>query len=191
MKPEALCWLMGLLVLAEGEASDYGEEERIGKAGYCPSFPAGLFQPPCTVECEADSECVGALKCCEFACQYNCTPPSREKPGLCPSPLMKKLYVPDPCATTCAADEDCAGAQKCCETSCGRTCRLPLPEKPGKCPKKRPSTTPSFAPSCLQDQECPGTQKCCFSGSAMHCLQVRLPRPGGRGWAWTGRGGAQ
>ncbi|KAL8179788.1 UNVERIFIED_CONTAM: hypothetical protein K2H54_072801 [Gekko kuhli] len=206
MKPEALWWLLGLLTLrGGGEALDYGEEGKIGKSGYCPAFPTGLYQPPCTVDCEADSECAGAMKCCEFACHYSCTQPSREKPGICPTPLMKKLYVPAPCVTTCAADEDCSGTQKCCEAPCGRTCRLPLPEKPGKCPKRQlqKSADPS-ADTCLHDQECPGEEKCCFTGSSMNCLPVQPgsgagtegSRPGqeaarARMWASAGRGAAQ
>nr|XP_056700927.1 WAP four-disulfide core domain protein 3 [Euleptes europaea] len=204
MKPGALWWLVGLLMLRDGEAFDYGEE-KIGKAGYCPPSPRGLFQPPCTVECEADSECEGPKKCCEFACRHSCTLPSRDKPGNCPSPLMKKLYAPEPCVYTCVGDQDCSGPQKCCEAACGRTCRLPLSEKPGKCPKKQPQKNVGRSTdTCLHDQECSGAEKCCFTGSSMNCLDVQPEhregsegsRPGkeaARVWVWTsaGRGAAQ
>ncbi|XP_054836466.1 WAP four-disulfide core domain protein 3 [Eublepharis macularius] len=213
MKPEVLWWLMGLLMLRDGEALDYGEE-KIGKAGYCPTFPSGLFQPPCTVKCEADSECEGPQKCCEFACRYSCMLPSRDKPGMCATPPMKKLYAPLPCTNTCVVDEDCSGAQKCCEAAGGRTCNPPLPgkwhcdkirahgapcalpqkaggdqlyEKPGKCPKKKPQKSASPSPdTCFHDQECFGAEKCCFTGSSMNCLPVE---PDGRGGAQGSRPG--
>ncbi|XP_048353920.1 WAP four-disulfide core domain protein 3 [Sphaerodactylus townsendi] len=192
MKPEALWWLLGLLVLRDGDASDYGEE-KIGKAGYCPAFPSGLYQPPCTVECEADSECERSEKCCEFACRYSCTVPIADKPGMCPSPLVKKLRAPEPCLTTCVADRDCSGPEKCCKEACGQTCRLPLPEKPGKCPKKKPRKNAGPAmDTCRHDQECLGAEKCCFTGSSMNCLNVQPGGgvgPGGkraaRPWLWA------
>ncbi|XP_063001350.1 WAP four-disulfide core domain protein 3-like [Elgaria multicarinata webbii] len=118
---------MGLLVLrARAQTSDYGPEEKKGKAGFCVASPRGLYEPPCLVACEGDSECPGDQKCCEFACNYRCLPPSREKPGLCPPPLLKKLQGPLSCETSCEGDAYCRGPEKCCETGCGRVCRPPL-----------------------------------------------------------------
>uniref|UniRef100_A0ABM5G4U1 WAP domain-containing protein n=1 Tax=Pogona vitticeps TaxID=103695 RepID=A0ABM5G4U1_9SAUR len=148
-----------------------------GKAGFCTPSPNGLYEPPCNVTCEGDSECRGTAKCCEYACSYLCMAPSREKAGHCPPPLMKKLHGPALCRLTCAEDRECPAGQKCCETSCGRVCRQPLEDKPGKCPRRRPvkGMMPREAAldTCRQDQECEGWKKCCFTGTSMGCLDVQ------------------
>nr|XP_020662706.1 whey acidic protein-like [Pogona vitticeps] len=134
-----------------------------GKAGFCTPSPNGLYEPPCNVTCEGDSECRGTAKCCEYACSYLCMAPSREKAGHCPPPLMKKLHGPALCRLTCAEDRECPAGQKC--------------YKPGKCPRRRPvkGMMPREAAldTCRQDQECEGWKKCCFTGTSMGCLDVQ------------------
>ncbi|XP_042318258.1 whey acidic protein-like [Sceloporus undulatus] len=181
MKPGVLWLLVGILVLREGaQASDYGQQEKKGKAGFCMPSPNGLYDPPCKVACEGDTECPGAEKCCEHACHYKCMPPCREKAGHCPPPLMKKLNGPSLCDVVCAEDKDCPGMEKCCSTGCGFICTPPLEEKAGKCPRqrwvKRPLDSPCYD-TCLQDQQCPGRMKCCFTGCSMSCIDVQKEDP--------------
>nr|XP_060627758.1 WAP four-disulfide core domain protein 5-like isoform X1 [Anolis sagrei ordinatus] len=176
MTPWGQWLLVGLFMLGEGrQASEYGEERK-GKAGFCVASPNGLYSPPCKVSCEGDTECPGEEKCCQYACNYQCVPPCREKSGHCPPPLTKKLNSPAMCGTLCTEDKGCPGKEKCCETSCGRVCMAPLEEKPGKCPRrqrvKKSPEEPCFD-TCLQDQQCPGETKCCFTGCAMNCANAQ------------------
>ncbi|XP_061486165.1 waprin-Phi1-like isoform X2 [Rhineura floridana] len=100
----------------------------------------------------------------------------KEKPGVCPPPLLKKLHAPLMCGSACTEDADCGGRQKCCESGCGgHVCRMPPQEKPGKCPRKqrvKPSGEEATYDTCAHDWECKGAEKCCFSGTSMRCIDV-------------------
>nr|XP_034977771.1 waprin-Phi1-like [Zootoca vivipara] len=177
-------WLLTGLLLLQGcaaaavQSPDCGEE-RTGKDGFCPASPNGLYDPPCKVDCEADSECTGGKKCCELACKHVCLPASKEKPGICPPSPMRKLQAPLVCSTSCMDDASCPRAQKCCDSGCGgRVCRMPIEEKPGKCPlvqRKTPSGGRGgelCSNACVHDWQCKEDQKCCFSGFSMQCTNV-------------------
>ncbi|XP_053250744.1 waprin-Phi1-like [Podarcis raffonei] len=191
MEAGVLWLLTGLLLLqgcaaAAAQSPDYGEE-RTGKDGFCPASPNGLYDPPCKVDCEADSECAGGKKCCEFACKHVCLPASQEKPGSCPPPLLKKLQAPLVCGSSCTDDASCPRAQKCCDSGCGsQVCRIPIEEKPGKCPlvqRKTPSGGGGepCSDTCAHDWQCKGDQKCCFSGFSMECTNVPQAAKAGGG----------
>ncbi|KAJ6655536.1 hypothetical protein lerEdw1_005007 [Lerista edwardsae] len=105
MKPETLWLLAGLLLCGKRQAADC-REERKGKDGYCVASPNGLYELPCSVACEADSECERDEKCW--------------KRGKCPRKQRQRKA--ESCEDTCSHDAECQGPEKCCFTGCSMNC---------------------------------------------------------------------
>ncbi|XP_031447381.1 whey acidic protein-like [Phasianus colchicus] len=147
------------------------------KTGECPVVLPEL-EGPCREECDGDSDCPNALKCCNSSCGLQCLPavPAR-KDGFCPA--SAGLFPSYDCREWCRRDADCPGEEKCCLQGCDYVCLRPAQEKPGICPLSEQAAGSQCQNPCAGDGQCPGNEKCCSSSRCGHVCMVPEPdKPG-------------
>ncbi|VDM24548.1 unnamed protein product [Toxocara canis] len=111
--------------------------DSLTKPGECPRLMGGL----CVFRCNSDTQCTGALKCCNNGCGRECAVAINSFPIVANVPI-RPITVPRvvvragscpprgnvrnrSCAVECTKDADCSGVDKCCENGCGRVCSPP------------------------------------------------------------------
>uniref|UniRef100_A0A803YF93 WAP four-disulfide core domain 3 n=1 Tax=Meleagris gallopavo TaxID=9103 RepID=A0A803YF93_MELGA len=146
------------------------------KTGECPVELPEL-DGPCREECDGDSDCPNALKCCNSSCGLQCLPaaPAR-KDGFCPA--STGLFPSYDCREWCRRDADCPGEEKCCLQGCDYVCLRPAQEKPGICPLSEQAAGSQCQDPCAGDGQCPGDEKCCSSRCGHVCMAPEPDKPG-------------
>ncbi|XP_021272607.1 papilin-like isoform X3 [Numida meleagris] len=146
------------------------------KAGECPAVLPEL-EGPCREECDGDSDCPKALKCCNSSCGLQCLPavPAR-KDGFCPA--SAGLFPSYDCREWCRYDADCPGEERCCLRGCDYVCLRPAQEKPGICPLSEQAAGSQCQAPCAGDEQCPGNEKCCSSRCGRVCVAPEPDKPG-------------
>ncbi|XP_030069325.1 balbiani ring protein 3-like [Microcaecilia unicolor] len=168
-KEEKCCSLCGLKCVRP-------REEKPGKCpkpSYIhPSDSSGF----CDHFCKVDGDCPSNKKCCDEGCEKVCKPPAADKPGVCPTCLIKEF--PEKCSDECTSDSECAGTLKCCFDKCGLAC-LPCPgETPGFCPPKVLPPGIDVTPCIVNCEHCTEEEKCCPMGCRLDCMKTSQEKPG-------------
>ncbi|XP_006821660.1 uncharacterized protein LOC100371432 [Saccoglossus kowalevskii] len=144
------------------------------KIGSCPAVEQVkyMFGDRCDSECQSDTDCRGALKCCSNNCGTLCVPPKMDNHGSCPVPISIQDKT---CSNKCNIDRDCSHYEKCCTNGCGKVCVSSKPrEKPGMCPAVTNFPVTTCDIDCTNDNDCVGTKKCCQTTCGTVCVAAEF-----------------
>ncbi|XP_040291786.1 perlwapin-like [Bufo bufo] len=143
----------------------------------------------CHKLCMRDDGCIGDMKCCPDNCHYMCKPPSKVKPGTCPS-FETAFSSTVRCNDNCTSDSECPGTFKCCKKACGNTCVPTLADMGKPSMESTPTARSGFCPqeslsNCLinerqfcDEASCIDGYKCCPKICRSECQKPLQARAG-------------